>query len=271
MRNRTILAVLVSSLLSGFAPLHADPVIQRGIDVFTTPADGRTFYDFSYNPIPAGFFCKGSKAFTGRVSFKGLPLTTGAPGQLLNADTVIERLDDAVFDKGVAVTRIRFRALSLVSIAPVKTGCGAFHVYVSLDGRQQTTTMSILRTQERGGDFAAPLAFNARVTFIPVKPAPNKAGRALGLSRSFTFPASPLPWSFAADAKKTGPVTVDTDGNLTPDTRLFGTSNFVPGQSPDRLTPKGGCPCCLQETCHSDAGQYHCTVPGGCMPTQNCC
>jgi hypothetical protein len=270
-RNRILLAVLVSSLLSGFSPLFADPVIQRGIDVFTTPADGRTFYDFSYSPIPAGFFCKGSQAFTGRVAFKGLPLTTLAPGQLLNADTVIERLDDAVFDKGVAVTRIRFRALSLVSIAPVKTGCGAFHVYVSLSGKQQVTTMNILRTQERGGNFVAPLAFNAQVTFIPVKPARNKAVRALELKRSFTFPATPLPWSLAADAKKTGPVTVDTDGDLAPDARLFGTSNFVPGQSPDFLTPKGLCPCCPQEVCHSDSGQYHCTTSGGCTPTQNCC
>ena len=86
------------SLLLGLSPLGADPVIQRGIDVFTTAGDGRTFYDFSHNPIPAGFFCKGSKAFTGRVAFKGLPLTTEAPGQLWGADTVIERLDDAVFD-----------------------------------------------------------------------------------------------------------------------------------------------------------------------------
>ena len=272
MRNRTLLAVLVSSLLSGFSTLHADPVIQRGIDAFTTPGDGRTFNDFSYSPIPAGFFCKGSKAFTGRVAFKGLPLTTGTSGQLLGADTVIERLDDAAFDdRGVAVTRIRFRALSLVSIAPIKTGCGAFHVYVSLAGKQQVTTMNILRTQERGGNFVAPLAFNARVTFIPVKPARNKATRTLALTRSFTFPASPLPWSLAADAKKTGAVTVDTDGDLTPDALLFGTSNFVPGQSPDFLTPKGACPCCLQETCHSDAGQYHCTTPVGCQPTNNCC
>jgi len=271
-RNRILLAVLVSSLLSGFSPLSADPVIQRGIDVFTTPADGRTFNDFSYSPIPAGFFCKGSKAFTGRVAFKGLPLTTGTPGQLLGADTVIERLDDATFDdKGAAVTRIRFRALSLVSINPIKTGCGAFHVYVSLAGKQQVTTMNILRTQERGGDFVAPLAFNARVTFIPVKPARNKATRTLELNRSFTFPATPLPWSLVANAKRTGPVTVDTDGDLTPDARIFGTSNFVPGQSPDFLTPKGLCPCCVQETCHSDYGQYHCTTPSGCTPTQNCC
>jgi len=39
------------------------------------------------------------------VTFKGLPLTTGAPGQLWGSDTVIERLDDAVFDATVPPRR----------------------------------------------------------------------------------------------------------------------------------------------------------------------
>jgi len=42
-RNRTLLAMLVSSLLLGLSPASADPVIERGIDVFTTAGDGRTF------------------------------------------------------------------------------------------------------------------------------------------------------------------------------------------------------------------------------------
>ena len=275
MRNRTLFPVLVLSLLLGLSPLSADPIIQRGIDVFTTAGNGRTFYDFSHNPIPAGFFCKGSKAFTSRVAFKGLPLATETPGQLWGADTVVERLDDAVFDdKGVAVTRIRFRALSLVSIAPVKTGCGAFHVYLSLGGEQRVTTMDILRTQEGGGEFAAPLAVNVRMTFIPMKPARNKGARKLELTRSVTFPASPLPWSFpaGATAKRIGSVVVDTDGDLTPDALLPGTSNFSPGQSPDRpWMLKGYCSCCPGEVCHADDGEMHCTTVPMCPNTMNCC
>src|SRR5262245_64586256 len=97
-------------------PLAADPVIQRGIDAFTTTDNGKTYYDFAQNPIPAGFFCNKSAAFTGRIAFKGLPLETAAPGQLRGRDTVIERLDDAVFNaKDTAVTRLQFKALSLVS------------------------------------------------------------------------------------------------------------------------------------------------------------
>ena len=261
MRNRSVLAVLVCSFLLGLSPLAADPTIQRGIDAFTTAGDGRTYYDFAKNPIPAGFFCESSKAFTGRVAFKGLPLATGIPGQLRDADTVIERLDDAVFDgKGTATTRIQFRALSLVSTAPIKTGCGAFHVYVSLRGKQRVTTMNIYRNQEHGGTFVAPLAVNTRVTFIPVKPARNKAARKLELAADFTFPATSLPWSFQGGArvKRMGSVMIDTNGDLTPDTLLPGTSNFTAaayyGECPDP---------CAGPTCHWDpgTGKEHCTWP----------
>jgi hypothetical protein len=279
-RNRSVLTVLVLSLLLGLSPLAADPVIERGIDAFTTVADGKTFYDFSYNPIPAGFFCKGSKAFTGRVAFKGLPLATEKPGQLWDADTIIERLDNAAFDdKGVAVTRLQFRALSLVSTAPIRTACGAFHVYVSLDGQQRVTTMNILLTQEGGGNFVAPLAVDTRMTFIPVKPARNKSARKLELNGSITFPASPIPWSFREGAveKRIGLAVVDTNGDLAPDTPLSGTSNFSPGKSPGVLMMNKynlGCPSCIQTTCHAADGHVHCyqeAPPPGCIQPARYC
>jgi hypothetical protein len=263
MKSRIILTGLVSSLLLGFSSLSADTVIHRGIDVFSTAGNGRTFYDFSSNPIPAGFFCNGSKAFTRRVAFKGLPLTTEPPGQLRSADTVVERLDDVVFnDKGVGMTRIKFRALSLVSIAPVKTACGAFHVYVSLARKQRETTMTIFRTQESGGEFVGPLAVDVRMTFIPVKPE-RKGTRKLEITDRVTFPAIPLPWSLmaGATAQKTRPVTVDTDGDLIPDAPLPGTSNFLASQS--------SCSCCPYELCHAAEGHQHCfnTQPCG----MSCC
>jgi hypothetical protein len=276
-----MLTVLGFSFLLGLSPLAADPVIQRGIDVFTT-LSGEASYDFAFEPIPAGFFCKRSAAFTGKVKFRGVPLATDAPGKLWGADTVIERLDDAAFNaKGVAKTRIQFRALSLASVAPIKTACGNFHVYVSLAGPQRVTTMKIRRTEEGGGTFVAPLAVDARMTFIPVKPARAKAARKLELLGSFTFPAQPIPWSFAAgpETKRIGAAIVDTNGDLTPDTRLSGTSNFLPGQSPDRLQTKyyyGECPSCVRQTCHTDpsTGKFHCTtepVPPGCFtPMQYC-
>jgi hypothetical protein len=178
---------------------------------------------------------------------------------------VIERLDDAVFNaKGTAVTRIRFRALSLVSIAPLKTACGAFHVDVSLADEQRVTTMLIDRTREDGGNFVAPLAVDVRLTFIPVKPARNKGSRTLELAGSFTFPAAPLPWSFTGGTrtKRIGSALVDTNGDLTPDTLVSGTSNFFPGWSPDVFTPKA-CYVCEPQECHTDpsTGKQHCSGP----------
>jgi hypothetical protein len=54
-----------------------------------------------------------------------------------------------------------------------------FHVYVSLGGPQRVTAMSIHRTQEGGGSFVAPLAVNARLTFVSVKPPRNQGARKL--------------------------------------------------------------------------------------------
>jgi len=271
-RSRSVLAALVCSFLLGLSPLAAAPMIERGIDIFATPADGRTSYDFALSPIPAGFFCKGSKPFTSRIAFKGLPLATEVPGQLGTADTVVERLDDAVFNaKGIATTRIQFRALSLVSIAPIKTACGSFHAYVSLGDKQRVTTMRIRQTKENGGSFAAPLAANVRLTFIPVNPAGRKGARKLELNGSFTFPAISLPWSLAAGTRSLDAVVVDTNGDLAPDTRLPGASSFLPGLT--RTKAEFG-NCCSYQVCHDDpsTGKMHCawTIPPGCSYAQLC-
>lgn len=269
MRQRKVLTALAFSFLVALSPLAADPIVQRGIDAFVTPDDGKTFYDFAHNPIPADFFCDNSKAFTDRVVLKGLPLTTAIPGQLRGADTIVERLDNSAFNaKGVAVTRVQFRALSMVSVAPIKTSCGAFHLYVTLDGPQRVTTMSIHRTQESGGSFVAPLAINARLTFIPVKSVKTKNPRKLELKASFFFPGNSLPWSFnTAEAKSTGSVTVDTNGDLSPDTRLPGTSNFSAGVLPDLIKAGGGIGACsCPQPCHMQSGCEHCYWPSNCYP-----
>lgn len=258
--------LLVTALLLSLSPLAAadNTVIKRGIDVFTTTANGKTFYNFAKNPIPAGFFCEGSKAYTGRMVLRGLPLETEIPGQLKGTDTVVERLDDAVFDRnGVATTRVRFRALSLVSLRPLRTSCGAYHVYLTLAGEQRETTMRIYRTYERGGNFQAPLAVNARMTFVPVK---GQSPHKLELTANITFPTTPIPWSLPEGTrmKQIGSLVVDTNGDLKPDTRLPGTSNFAAGWSPKLLTANyggGSCSVCEPETCHDNDGEQHCSGP----------
>jgi hypothetical protein len=271
-RNRAILLVALAIVLLGsLSPLVADNVIRRGVDTFTTTANGKTFYSFANNPIPAGFFCGSSAAFTGKVAFRGLPIETDTPGALHNADTVIERLDDAAFnDQGVARTRIQFKALSLVSLSPIQTACGAYHAYVTLAGPQRVTTMKIYRSEAGGGHFVAPLAVDAKISFIPVKP--GKSARRLELTQSFTFPASPLPWSTTAGAatKSVGIVMIDTKGTLRPDTAVSGSTNFWPGWQPG-VNIQTKCTMCEPQSCHDPGtGKLHCTGPTYACPPYNC-
>jgi hypothetical protein len=263
-RNRAILLVALAIVLLGsLTPLvAADNVIRHGVDTFTTMPNGKTFYSFAKNPIPAGFFCASSVPFTGKVAFRGLPIETDTPGALHNADTVIERLDDAVFNtKGVAETRLQFKALSLVSIAPIQTACGAYHAYVTLAGTQRVTTMKIYRTEAGGGRFVAPIAVDAKISFIPVNAA--KSARQLELVGKFTFPPTPLPWSTTAGAatKSVGTVMIDTKGTLKPDTLVSGSTNFWPGWQPGASQTKvGSCIQCEPPICHTDSSnQTHCT------------
>ncbi len=235
----------------------ASPSIKPGIDVFRTLGGGKTYYDFAKNPVPAGFFCDSSATFTSRVALQGLPIETGIPGQLRDTDTIIERLDEAVFDaRGNAETRIRFRALSMVSASPIKTSCGAYHVYVTLDGKQPVTKMRIHQSQQRGGSFRAPLAANVRLTFVPVN---GGDPRKLELKGSVNFPGKAIAWSFPDGKvlKQMGSAVVDTNGDLKPDTRLPGTSNFTAGYPPEglRSMTAAGCYC----TCHEGNGEHHCT------------
>jgi hypothetical protein len=265
-RNRGFWMAALAVLLVGL-PLAAAPVISRGVDTFTTTANGKTFYDFAQTPIPAGFFCAKSAQFGGRVVLRGVPLATDVPGALHQADTVIERLDDATFDDhGVATTRIQFKALSLASITPLKTGCGAYNVFVSLAGKQRPTVMRIYRTEEGGGHFVAPLAVDAKMTFVPVRA--RKGARNLELVGSFTFPPTSIPWAREAgpQTKRLTSARVDTNGDLTPDTLIFGSTGFAPGWTPGlqaKLLSGGSCYTCEPASCHTDPDtlKEHCTGP----------
>lgn len=261
MRVRLGMVLLVSCFAtSAFA---ADRVIQNGIDVWMTPGNGSTFVDFAKNPIPAGFFCSSSAPFTGRVAFRGVPIVTGTPGALGKADTIIQRLDDAEFDRrGVAVTRIQVRALSLKSVEPIDTACGKFDLSVRLDGVQPTTQMRITRENANGGRFDAPLALNTRVSFTPVGRA---SGEALEIALPVRFPATPnVPWrSKVAAPTPAGFVLVDTDGDRSPDTYLPGTSNFIAGQSSRPVSSRkpGAVETQFYEygqVCHEADGHQHC-------------
>ncbi len=169
MKKLCVLATFALILALAVPAFAADRVIASGIDLWRTPGDGTSFADFSKEPIPAGFFCSGSPAFTGRIVMKGIPIASSQPGGLGNADTIVQRLDKATFNKrGVATTRIQMRAMQFEGLTLIKTSCGVFKAFVQLDGEQPITRMEIVRDNEKGGRFSAPISVNVKFSFKPV-------------------------------------------------------------------------------------------------------
>lgn len=253
MRSR-LFGVFAALLFLSLPTFAADRVVQSGIDLWRTPADGRTFVDFSKSPIPAGFFCFDSAPFTGRILFRGVPIATGEKGSLGKTDTIVHRLDDAVFNKrGVAMTRVQVRALQFEGLRAIKTSCGAFKVEARLNGEQPVTTMRIVRENDNGGRYFVPIALNVKLVFKPVG---RPASEILEITRNVRFPVDAgHAWAEQGGqtrARHSGFVLVDTDGDRVPDTYLPGTSSdFFAGVSsqPTRLPI---------DPCHSGYNHMHC-------------
>jgi hypothetical protein len=231
MAFRSAVAAAVILALTLAAPARAgDNVIHKGVDIWMTVA-GFAKTSFEKEPIPAGFFCADSKPFTGAVVFEGGPLAIEPAGSLGSVDTVVSRLDDAVFnDKGEATTRIQLMALSLVSTKPIETSCGKYDVAVSLSGEQPTTTMRIVRNEYFGGTYSAPLALNVKVAFTPVGGGPG--GRYELTRRIDLGPADHSVWAYVNVPRYKGDVRVDTDGDGRADRALPPASNFLAGVAP---------------------------------------
>ena len=266
MKNQRIVILLaLFSLLA--VPAFGDEVITNGIDTWVTPENGSSFLDFSNTPIPAGFFCRGSEPFFGRVEWRGAPLASEPEGALGEADTIVQRLDDVIFDRtGKATTRLQVRALALRSMEPIRTSCGLFDVSASLHGPQAITEMQISRTKAGGGLFDAVLGVNTRLTFTPVRQ--HKAARTLTLDREFELVTRSVKWQSERPEKHLGGqiggfVLVDTDDDGEADTFLPGQSDFYATGS---VGTKLGSVCIPPsgEICHesSEPGHCHCTVNG---------
>jgi hypothetical protein len=168
-------------------PVLAERPIDRvpsGLDYWQTLSGGATAYSFASNPIPAGFFCAGSAAYTGNVSFEGVPVHT-IPARILGTtDTIIERLDDAVFDaQGNGRTRIRGRSLNLVSTEPLKSSCGQYNVTANLTADQPDSPMVFHRTFAYGGTFDAQLKLRVNINFTNVA-----SGRVFSVVRDVYLP-----------------------------------------------------------------------------------
>jgi hypothetical protein len=258
MKRVSVLLLAAMAIMLAVPAFAVDRTVTNGIDLWRTPGDGTTFADFSKESIPAGFFCNKSEAFNGRIIFKGVPIATGQPGVLGATDTVVQRLDNAAFNKrGVATTRIQIRAMQFESVAPVKTACGLYKAYVRLDGDQPVTTMRIVRDNEKGGRFFAPISVNIKMTFEPVGRATTEA---LEIRKALRFPpAQNAVWSTNRRVNPAlgGFVKVDTDGDGTPDTFLPGTSSFAAGRAVQQKRPLYTDPV---TGCHIEDEGQHCPV-----------
>jgi hypothetical protein len=230
--RKSVLLVVTLMLVLALPAFAGARTIQSGIDLWMTTGDGSTYADFTQLPIPAGFFCAGSEPFQGKVAMRGVPIVTGEAGALGVTDTIIQRFDNAAFNKrGVAVTRIQVRAMTFESMAPLKTACGAYKVRLSLNGPQPITQMRIVREDEHGGRFFAPISVNIKLNFVPIG---REDGEVLEITREVRFPPSKTGyWSDLGVGRSTGhpeTVQIDTDGDLVADTYVPGTSNFVAGR-----------------------------------------
>lgn len=240
------LAVLA---LGAALPALAVDAIPAGADLWHTTS-GISFTSFSDNPIPADFFCPGSKPFQGTFAMRGEPLATRPAGTLGQVDTIVRRLDAASFDRnGEASTRIQVMALSLAGVDTFDAGCARYRVTASLAGDQPTTEMKIVRTTPAGGYYVAPLELNVKLVFTPV----SGGGAVRELTHKISLgPGNRSFWSYAKGAaqrvvRRSGDIAVDTDGDRRPDTAVPAPGNFVSGFDPAAVAADT---LCKDTSCH---------------------
>jgi hypothetical protein len=146
--------------------------IPAGFDLFKTVQAGTRFKFAEEFTIPAGFFDKGSAAFAGTVSFKGVPIGSFRDQKTGKVDTIVERTKAATFEgpRSSATVPIEIVALSLESVTPIRVQVGKgsqlWNVKTELSrSRKSEGTMTIISRSERGGTFNSQFVVYALFTF----------------------------------------------------------------------------------------------------------
>jgi hypothetical protein len=231
MRNASfpLLVVCALALVTALAVPASSQTLTAGIDVWTTPDDGSTYVDFSTNPLPAGFFCANSDPFAQRIVLKGSPIATNPAGVLGSTDTVVEREGDVDLSSGQGSTTIRVRAISFVNRSPISVpGCSdTFSAKVTLNGTAPAGSMTISGTAG-GGTFDSSFSVPGRITFIN-----NSTKQRLATTETVTLQTNGAPWADSVGTDGIAypePVSIDSDGNGSPDYATPGTTHgFAPG------------------------------------------
>jgi hypothetical protein len=153
---RTAFAALVLVSLAALPAMSQ--VIPADKDYWVTPANGQTVFTFQDGDVESICGLPPDSSWDHNVALQGVPF----PGT--DYDTVIARLDNAVFNAaGVATTRIQVVGLAFRSINPTATPCGLLNWKVGLFGPQAVTKMTINRRSQTGGTFCTDIAVNAEL------------------------------------------------------------------------------------------------------------
>lgn len=208
--------------------------ITRGSDFFQTATSKPTGVDFSAHPIPADFFCPGSKPFTGKVELKGVPLVTRPASAAGQSDTVVERVTNGAWTSGAAKISVKVRALRLTSTKPLSIDCAGkateWQVDVAVCGDQPVSHIVAKADEACGcGHFDGDLKLKTRVKFTRVD-TKKVAGP---IAQNVALKITAMPWCPAAAPNQLtvpSPIMVDTACAAKPVwVQVPGTSNFFPG------------------------------------------
>jgi|GEM_PF-1639403 len=256
--------------------IAATPDILPGVDAFQTSTAKPTSVTFSGQAIPAGFFCKGSAPFTGKIELKGVPLATLPAGVAANGDVFVERLATGTFHGGAAKIPVIVRAIHLTSSNPLKIPCASgptnWKVDVCLLEKQPRTAIVARVDQHCGcGHFDGKLTLETGLRFTNLA-----TGKVIGpIKQEVNLRVANTPW-----CPKPGPgepvishrFRVDTGCEAKPTfIELPGTSNFHPNWTcktqagPDCLTQYASLTECHSAFDPKDPLHLHCTNPI-CLP-----
>lgn len=261
MRKVMILGVV---LALAALPASAANTITRGIDVWETKGDGRTYTTLS---LPPGFFCTGSASWSGTITLTGNPITTSPARVLGKTDTVIERLGDTTFDSNnVATVNAIVRAASFKSTAPITvSGCPGsayWDVWVTAAPTQSPFLLTIRRpnSSATGGNFDATVKIAPRLVFVQR----GTGGLTHTLDQAeVDFTTSGAEWTHqpgSGGVTYGNSIQIDTDADGTVDVTVPGTSNFAPGWT---SVPQSGCsaPPCPVPIPHQAPQHLHFVLP----------
>lgn len=268
--RKLLSAVALLLLLGVSAPAVAQVVIPASVDLFATSGSPATTADFSSDPLPADFFCRGSAPFAGTIGLVGQPLVTNPPGVAGNANTIVARLRDVVLQNAgdMATVPVKVQALSLVGANLFSVACvdrtTTWQVRACLCdcdcGDQETTSIKItLEDPDCGcGTFSGDLSLNVCLTFTEVD-----TGEVRGpVQRPVKLTIVNMPWCTQGPPDVITPTSAfEVDANCDGCTNKFlpAATGFVPGAT----CGAGSCQE-LEPQCHeAGAGteHLHCVEP----------